>query len=276
MTQYSFLYLLLILFCFNKQLTTPLQLPVTHWEKFIVIVIPSCNNEQWCKKNLLSALNQNYENYEIIYINDHSHDKTQKIIETLIITHANGHRITLINNKKHCGAMANHYKAVYMSPDDAIIVHLDGDDWLAHNNVLQRINKEYSNPNVWLTYGQFQSYPDNQKGYCRPFPDKIVHNNLFRKYTWVSTHLRTFYAWLFKKIKKDDLLYNNQFVPVACDLAFMFPMLEMARNGHIKCITDILYTYNRATPFNDRKIHLPLVETIEKYIRKKPRYPALD
>ena len=36
---------------------------------------------------------------------------------------------------------------------------MDGDDCVAHENVLAYINNVYQNPDVWLTYGQFAIFP---------------------------------------------------------------------------------------------------------------------
>ena len=47
-----------------------------------VFIIPSYNNEKWIEKNVMSVLNQTYENWKMIYINDNSTDKTgEKFLE---------------------------------------------------------------------------------------------------------------------------------------------------------------------------------------------------
>ena len=48
-------------------------------EKNFVILICSYNNEDYIYQNLLSAVNQNYKNFEIIYINDLSTGKTEEL-----------------------------------------------------------------------------------------------------------------------------------------------------------------------------------------------------
>ena len=34
------------------------------------IIIPSYNNEEWAERCLTSALDQDYEDYDVVYIND--------------------------------------------------------------------------------------------------------------------------------------------------------------------------------------------------------------
>ena len=154
------------------------------------------------------------------------------------------------------------------------MVHLDGDDWLAHPNVLALLNKVYHDPQVWMTYGQFEIYPTKKRGNCKQVPTGVIKNNSFREYRWKTSHLRTHYARLFKSIKREDLMYQNTFCPKSGDLALMFPMLEMA-GFHAKFIPDILYIYNRATVLNDDKLNHELQVKIEQYIRAKPKYQPL-
>ena len=80
----------------------------------------------------------------------------------------------------------------------------------------------------------------------------MIRKNNFRLYPNTPSHLRTFYAGLFHKIKKDDLLFKGDFFSVTYDLAIMFPMVEMARLHH-RYIPDILVEYNGMNPINDHK-----------------------
>ncbi len=250
--------------------------PLTAQQLYFVVIIPSYNNEQWCEKNLLSALEQDYDNYHIVYINDCSADRTYDLMVTLIKTHPRGHKVILINNMQRCGALENLYNAIHSCPDTAIIVTLDGDDWFAHNKVLTTLNHEYTDPNVWITYGSYVSWPANTRDpWIHALPQSIIESKSYRRYPWVTTHLRTFYARLFKLINKEDLLYNNAFFPMTWDLAFMFPMLEMAGN-HSRYIEDILYIYNRSNPIGDRATNRSFQIQLEQEIRGKKAYDSLE
>ena len=242
-----------------------------------IIIIPSYNNEQWCERNLLSALEQNYDNFQIIYINDCSKDRTYDLVLELIKTHPRGNKVILINNSERCGsALGNLYKAIHACPDEAIIVTVDGDDWLAHDKVLARLEQEYADPNVWMTHGSYLSWPAYTRDpWIHPLPQSVIDNHAYRRYQWVTTHLRTFYARLFKLIKKEDLLYQDSFFSMAGDLAWMFPLLEMAGN-HSRYIEDVLYIYNRGNPISDRYIDRTLQVQLEQVIRAKNSYAPLS
>ena len=243
--------------------------------KKIAVVIPSYNNCLWYKCNLSSLYTQDYENFRAIYIDDCSSDRTGKLVEKFISANNLGNRIQLIHNPVRIGALESLYKVIYSCEDNEIIVILDGDDWLAHNGVLKKLDIMYSDPNCWMTYGQYISWPDNMSGYSRQIPSHVIDSNNFREYEWCASHLRSFYAWLFKMIKKADLISpDGTFYPMAWDQAIMFPMLEMA--GHrAKFISDILYIYNEANPISDSKVNRELQRNLEAVIRLQKRYAPL-
>ncbi|PKN03687.1 hypothetical protein CVU75_00990 [Candidatus Dependentiae bacterium HGW-Dependentiae-1] len=243
-------------------------------QKPLVVIIPSYNNERWCIKNLESVFSQKYANYRVMYINDKSKDHTLQLVKKYIDEHGYGDKVDLRDNPERLGAMANLYNAIHSCKDAEIAVILDGDDWFATDQVLARVNQEYANPDVWLTYGQFICYPSNNPGFCKDFPKPIAWANLYRSYTWVATHLRTFYAGLFKKIAKEDLMYEGQFLSVLYDQAIMYPMLEMAGN-HVRFIPDVLYVYNQDNPINDGKVAMQRVLRFERMVRRMPRYARL-
>lgn len=244
-------------------------------EKEIVVVIPSYNNKEYYEKNLGSALGQEYSNFTVLYYDDCSTDGTGQLVQEFIEKYDHKHRVTLIRNEERKLALANHWAAAHSSSDHAIIVNLDGDDWFAHKHALQRINQEYQDSDVWLTYGQFRQSPSGVLGSSCLIPMDIIERNAFREHRWSTSQPRTYYAWLFKKIKCESLFFNGDFIKSAWDLAFMFPMLEMA-GFHIRFIPDVLYIYNKNNPINDYKIDVKLQLSMDRYIRSQPKYMPLD
>jgi hypothetical protein len=158
-----------------------------------------------------------------------------------------------------------------------VIVILDGDDRLAHKNVLKRVAKEYNKHDAWLTYGSYISIPGRQRGCSRELPKEVVRNNSFRAYNhWVTSHLRTFYAGLFQKIRKQDFLYKGEFFSSGGDLIIMYPMLEMASKGHLRYIHDILYIYNFQNPLSDTRIHSDGQRIANEWVRAQKPYRPLN
>jgi len=243
--------------------------------KPFVFIIASYNNELWCERNLESVFSQDYDNYRVIYTDDCSTDSTLKLVETYVAENNQENRVRIMHNAKRMGHLHNQYEAIHACKDNEIIIILDGDDWLAHKNVLAYLNEIYSNPEVWLTYGQFKELSDNSEGYCKPFPREIIESHAYRTYRpWVFGHTRAFYAGLFKRIKQQDLQYNGAYFPMAADVATMFPMAEMA--GHrVLFIPKVLYVHNDLNPLNLKKVW-QMQAFYENVIRRRPKYHELS
>lgn len=241
----------------------------------LVVIVPSYNNEAICHQNLFTILAQkNYSNYRVIYINDCSSDSTMEKVSEFLRLYDTNHKVTVINNTQRRGAMANICDAVHSCDDNEIVLLVDGDDCLAHGDVFTYINNVYKTEDVWVTYGQYVEWPNKTVGFNEPFSQDVIKRNAFREGTLPVSHMRTFYAWLFKRIKKEDLMINGDFFVMTCDKAMMAPMLEMAGFRH-KCITDILYIYNNSNPINDHRVNKRLQMQLMYYILYMQPYQPL-
>ena len=240
------------------------------------IVIPLYNVEKWIKVCIRSVKAQSYKNFECILMDDISTDKTAEIIEQEI---QNDDRFRLVKNTEKAYALKNIYDGIsLMSPgDEDIIITLDGDDWLANPRVLDTLNETYNSTDCWITYGSYAEYPTSVRGkFSRSIPAPLIIHKQLRNQPWMSSHLRTFKYKLWNKIKKEDLLdKEGNFYKMTWDLAFMFPMLEMAglKSQYIK---DILYIYNVSNPLNDHKIDNAQQVHLEHQIRAKAPYDRQD
>src|SRR5262249_26986087 len=91
-------------------------------------------------------------------------------------------------------------------------------------------------------------------------------------YPFVSSHLRTFYAGLYQRIRPVDLQDGaGRFFTTAGDVAQMWALHEMA-GPHGKFVDEVLYLYNRANPLNDDKLDRVGQVHTEMEIRRKARY----
>lgn len=244
-----------------------------------LIVIPTYHNKDYCIENIESLIKQTHTNWTAVIVVDGSRandDGTGDLLEAYIAEHDLGDHIILARAGERKLALRNIYETIYTyGSDDWVVVLYDGDDFFTTPLALERIAQEYDDPHTWLTYGSYIDYPAKTRGVCQPIPPHIMYMREFRKHVWVASHPRTFYVWLFKKIKKEDLLYHGTFYPMAWDLPLMFPMLEMASQGHIRFIPDTLYAY-RHHERNDYNKNITLLLSLDRIVRHKPPYPALD
>lgn len=243
-------------------------------KKHFVFVSASYNNEQWCERSLASVFKQQYPYWSMIYINDCSTDRTGELVEQIVARDHMQHKVKIIHNAERMGHCYNQYRAIHSCADDQVIVILDGDDWLAHDRVLQVLNNAYQ-ADVWITYGQFKHAKSGRIGFCREIPQDVLQHNGIRSYKyWITSHMRTFYSGLYKKIKIDDLMFEGKFLPVAVDHATMFAMLEMA-GPHYKYISEILYIYNDMNPISFYRQNPRLQGKIMQMIRSYTPYEPL-
>jgi len=247
-----------------------------HGEKKIVVCIASYKNQEYYEKNLDSVFSQNYSNYRVIYVDDASPDMTYLLVSSYIKENNLEDKISLSRNEENHGAMYNYYHMIHSCEKDEIIVMLDGDDWFASENVLQRLNQAYLNPKVWVTYGTFEHYPFARTNLFAARDTKIFKEGTHRDLPFLWTHLRTFYAGLFKIIPaeyfQDD---QRNFFKTGWDVAIMFNLIDMARD-HIYYIPETLYIYNEGNPINDFKVHREDQLNVEELVRQRPPLPKME
>ena len=233
------------------------------------IVVPVFNSEKYIERCLNSIVKQSYKKFQVQVVDDCSSDSSYEIAYSICEQNKN---FKLFRNNRRIGALNNIFNLLHTKvkePSKTIDVIIDGDDYLYSSDVLNIIEEKYIKTNCLITYGSHIS----SKGVLgKKYPKIIRKLNLFRKYFWYASHLKTFRHDLWLAINPQDLLNKNQeYFSVASDLAIMFPMLEMAGNRQ-EFIGNILYCYNDSNPISDHKIRRKEQILSAKEIRQKKRY----
>jgi glycosyltransferase involved in cell wall biosynthesis len=237
----------------------------------MIVMTTFYNAENYIENCVQSLLNQDFKNFKCYLIDDCSTDNSSLIAKKLI---AGDNRFELIINSDRKYKNQNYYNILNLKSEideNDVVVELDGDDWLSNDEVLFKINKVYSNNNIWITNGSFK-YLSGHMGFSMP---QIDFENL-RKSRFTASHLRTWRVFLWRAIKiedhKDDF---DEFLKVNADLAYMLPMLEMASSEHYRFVPDVCLIYNDQNPINDHKVDLDYVNLIADKIRKRKKYKKL-
>lgn len=243
----------------------------------ISIVISTRNSAKYVDKCLESALNQEYPDFEVVFLDACSNDGT---FEKAKLYEEKYKNIRVIQNEKRKYQGENIRIGTELSPEKSIIVTLDGDDWFPHKNVLYRVNKEYTKHDCWMTYGTYVEHPYRDVSWhYKEYPLEVRKNKTFRSHAWYASHLRTFRRELFLKIDIEDMKdpLTKDFVSMAPDLSFQLPMLEMCGINKSRYIPDILYVYNKENPNNEIKLNkVEENDRIEKFLRNKKPYSTLE
>ena len=230
-----------------------------------VFFICGFNNGAFVEKTLHSVFAQSYENYRLVYVDDASTDGSAEMASDAIYARGQMKRTTFLRNSERLGSLANLVRAVKSCQDREIIVVLNGEDWLAHEWVLSRLNHYYADSDLWLTYGQYREFPTYRLGSSRAI-QQSERSDLRKISTGAFSHLKSFYVGLFKKIDEADLVMQGSF-----ELAIMLPMLEMAEK-HYQFIPETLYLSNRQGQKEERELQI----RSEKVIRSLKPYIPLE
>jgi glycosyltransferase involved in cell wall biosynthesis len=237
----------------------------------LVILTTTYNCEKYIERCISTIMTQKHKDFKCFITDDLSTDETVNKIKSII---RNDSRFVLIENTKKMYQPGNYDQVIrgeYGVDDNDICIEVDGDDWLPDSEVFNRIEKTYSDNNVWLANGSFK-YHDGRIGFARSYNS---FDNI-RKETFTLTHIRTWKAFLWRKINESDLKdENGKYWHVAGDLSFMFPMAEMSGIEHYRFMSDINYIYNESNPINDHKVNLQHVHTITQKIRSNKPYNKL-
>jgi glycosyltransferase involved in cell wall biosynthesis len=281
--------------------------------KFVVIVA-LYNMEQWLEQTVGSIRSQNYGNFRCLLGDDMSTDRSAEVIATTI---SDDPRFELIRHREKKFSMGNIAALIEQArPDDEdVIVLVDGDDYLAHPNVLQKLVDVYKEYDCWMTHGSYRGIQASEKDpICQPYPQETLQNGKVRQVKWRASHLKTFKYKLWKKIRPDaftitqeefnrarwralisgrfrtwlnwlkirhtDLIDpSGRYVRRCDDKAFTFPMLEMA-GPKARFIDEILYIfriYEKDLNFGVRRNRQKwYTRCIRDVIRHKPPYQRVN
>ena len=170
----------------------------------VSIIIPVYNVSQYIERCLLSAINQTYQNIEIILVNDASPDdsilKAQKIIDQYV-----GLNVSIITHDKNRGLSAARNTGVKASTGDYLFF-LDSDDAISENAVMLLIGK-VTQYHVDLVVGSIDIVGASSKKYpsLNLSEEKIYYKseilNSFLKKEW--------YEMACNKLIKRDLFFQK-------------------------------------------------------------------
>jgi glycosyltransferase involved in cell wall biosynthesis len=237
----------------------------------MIIVTTLYNAEKYIERCLFTIKIQTFKDFKCYITDDLSTDNSVELVKKFI---KDDDRFILIENTEKLYQPGNYDQVIRNNPninDDDVIVEIDGDDWLPDSDTLNRINKIYSNKNVWIANGSFK-YSTGAPG----FSSKQEITNDLRNIRFTASHIRTWRAFLWRKIKEEDLKdETGTYWSVTGDLSFMYPMLEMSGEEHYRFMEEINYVYNEENPINDHKINMNSVNKIVNIIRQKKPYDRI-
>lgn len=237
-------------------------------ENKFIILICEYNTAPYIRRCLDSIMNQQYWGiWDVVVIDDCSTDGTWEIIEEYPFSMSR-------NMEKADYYFSNFIRGIksFSSDKEDIIVLVGADDYLSDDGVLSYLNEVYNDPMIYMTYGQFIPLSGIYGAYCKPIPDTRTYR---KKEKWLASHLITFKRKIWDLIKDEDFKIDGHYSNFACDASFMYPMIEMCGERHIKFIERIMYVYNDLNPNSITNAHPKESKREAEYFKNKPSYPEL-
>ena len=144
---------------------------------FLSICLSAYNIEKYIEKSILSILNQSFQDFEIIIVNDFSTDNTNNIIKRLQIEDI---RIKIINHNKNLGTYRSRSDAV-LNAKGKYILFLDPDDLILNPVLFELLY--YYNLKYNLDIIEFTVYHSIEEKKRIYYPEEhfFNHNHKFTK-----------------------------------------------------------------------------------------------
>ena len=135
----------------------------------VSVVIPTYNHGAYLKKAISSVLNQNYENYEIIVIDNHSTDNTHEVISSF-----NNDRIQYLKIHNN-GVIAKSRNVGVRASNGQWIAFLDSDDWWTKDKL--KTCMHHTKNDVDLIYHDLEITSNKR----RPFKRKTIKTRQLKR-----------------------------------------------------------------------------------------------
>jgi len=132
-------------------------------DSLISIILPTFNQASYLRRAILSVINQSYENWELIIVDNYSNDETERIVKEFTAKKIKYHKF------KNHGVIAKSRNLAIQKSQGEWIAFLDSDDYWFSNKLSDCIN--LANNDIDFIYHDLRI---DQSGKKKSFKEKIV------------------------------------------------------------------------------------------------------
>ena len=171
----------------------------------VSVIIPSYNTGRFIEETVNSVLNQTYQNFEILIVDDCSTDNTDGVISKF-----SDERIRYIKNEKNSGAALSRNRAL-REAKGKWIAFLDSDDLWEKDKLEKQISFMLKN-GYKFSYTSYEEIDEASKlsGVSVSGPKKITKAGMFN-YCWPGCLTVIYDAEAVGLIQIEDLKKNNDY-----------------------------------------------------------------
>lgn len=251
----------------------------------VSIIMPVYNSQLYLNETINSIVNQSFDNFELICIDDGSTDDSLKILKEY---ERNDSRIKIISQKnKGAGAARN---IGLKSSLGEYILFIDSDDYITDEFLKKAYNNITSNDSDMVIY-KIGEIENNKKVKNQPyFPfDKTFENADFNNFTFNYKPIKRFV--LNEYFAPWTKFYRKEFLKSHADFLFdeelpyediLFHIKTMLRASKISFVPDYLYYYRLDTigsctsNDDDHGEIFKVVDQVGEFLRDENRFDEFE
>ena len=235
-------------------------------KKPLVSIIMNCHNgEQYLKKSIISVINQSYKNWELIFWNNNSKDKSKEILFSF-----KDKRIKYFEKSK----TSTLYKArnfAISKTNGKLICFLDTDDWWVKNKLKKQVECFEKDKNLNFVYSNYYYYNQNSKqsklASIKILPKGKITQDLLNKYV-ICILTVMLKKKLFKKKK-----FNNKYSIIG---DFDFFLNQSMRQHFLSLQTPLAYYRQHSKNYSKIKLSLYNKELKLWFKLNQKKYESLN
>lgn len=165
--------------------------------------MPTYNVENYIKEAVESILNQDYGDFELLVVDDHSTDRTIDIVKDF-----NDPRIKIMENECTVGVADNLNRGLSII-DSEYVARMDGDDISLPQRLSVQVGFMERHPDIDLCSCAMELFGEREEVWVRESnPEKVKVSALF-----FSPVLHASSLWRHQSFENHNLRYRQDFVP---------------------------------------------------------------
>ncbi|PVH25834.1 glycosyltransferase family 2 protein [Sphingobacterium corticibacter] len=141
----------------------------------VSVIVPNYNHAPYLEQRVNSILNQTYQDFELIIMDDCSSDESRSVIDQ----YANHPKVShIVYNEKNSGSTFKQWeKGIALAKGEWIWI-AESDDWAEPNFLEELISQTNGSPNTNLAFTQLYLVQEEPKYISARFEGKNLHNTI--------------------------------------------------------------------------------------------------
>lgn len=174
-------------------------------QPLISVIMPAYNAGKYIAESIESILNQTFQNFELIILDDASTDNTKEIVSSYA---QKDNRIVYVEKQSNNGPATLRNEGISLSKGIFIALN-DADDISENTRFEKQISVFNSKPNVGVCGSWMLNFGENMESYVFQAPE----NPIDIKLTFLSFDCLANSSAMFRKSCVENLEYQKEYVP---------------------------------------------------------------